>query len=179
MVSEAPKTKGAVINGYLKFIKKKWGVTGLEDAMRFAGVDRFPKDAEWVPLEKPEKLLAWIYENKGEKQTTEAGKYATKDLGIFTYILVSLMSMDRFLKRAKETYYTFFNYGEFILEKTDDGAIITLKNSIKNKYSQYSKYSWKGAFMGIMEITGTKGTVEYIEPDSPYDFKYHLKWKRK
>ncbi len=177
VIQKEPMVKGAVVNGYIKFVKRKWGISAKEEMMNFLGIKKQPKDGEWVSLLITEKALAWIGENKGEEYVREAGRYALKDLGIFKYLIASLMTMDRFLERAESTYSTIFNYGKFVLEKTDEGAIVTLKDVLLTEYSSYSRISWHGAFMGIMDITKTNGTVKIIPPDGERDLKYELKWR--
>ncbi len=165
--------KGAVLNGYLKFIKKKWGLAGLQEAAKYAGIEENPKDGEWIPAEMSTSVLMWIKEKKGEKYVIEAGKYASTDLGVFTYIVASFMSVEKFIRRARDTYKTLFNYGEFIIEEGDKKATITIKNA---REPEPSCLAWEGALLGILEITKTKGKVTPIEPDSEEDCKYVVEW---
>ncbi len=166
--------KGAVVNGYLKFVKKKWGVVGLQEAAKYAGIDENPRDGEWVPATTATKVLEWIRDNKGMKYVEDAGRYASTDLGVFTYIVASFMSIEKFIRRAQETYRTLFNYGEFVIEPTDTGAAITIKDA---RYPEPSCNAWKGALEGIMQVTRTKGEVRMIDADSPEDCKYEMIWK--
>ena len=166
--------KGAVVNGYLKFVKKKWGLAGVQEAARYAGITENPKDGEWVPATTATKVLEWIRDNKGIKYGEDAGRYASTDLGVFTYIVASFMSFEKFIKRAQETYKTLFNYGEFIIDLHPNDAVIVIKNA---RNPEPSCVAWKGAIEGIMKITRTNGTVEPVKPDDPEDCKYVLKWE--
>ncbi len=166
--------KGAVVNGYLKFVKKKWGIEGMQEAMKYAGINKLPKDGEWFPADATTKVLKWIEENKGLNYVVEAGRHASKDLGVFRYIVASFMSVERFLKRSRETYSLLFNYGEFLIDHTNNGAIITIKNA---RHPEPSCYAWEGALRGILEITRTKGSVERIDPDNPEDCKFRMTWE--
>ncbi len=172
MVAEK-MAKGAVLNGYLKFIKKKWGIDGLQAAAKYAGIEENPKDGEWIPAEMATSALTWIMENKGEKYVVEAGRYATTDLGVFTYIVASFMSVEKFIKRARDTYKTLFNYGDFVIEEGNNKAIITIKNA---KHPEPSCLAWEGALQGILEITKNRGKVTPVEPDNEEDCKYVVEW---
>ena len=166
--------KGAVMNGYLRFVKRKWGIEGVKEALKYVGMDVNPKDGEWIPAEMATSVLMWIKENKGEKYVVEAGRYASTDLGVFTYIVASLMSVEKFIRRARDTYKTLFNYGEFIIEEGDNKATITIKNA---KHPEPSCLAWEGALQGILEVTKTKGKVTPVEPDNEEDCKYEMVWE--
>ena len=166
--------KGAVINGFLKFVKKKWGQIGLNDAMKYAGVSMMPKDGEWVPAVKFDMVLEWIAKNKGMDNVKGAGKNSAKDLGIFGYIFGAVIGTEKILKRMKHTYPSIFNYGEVVLEFGDNNAVVTIKGAA---ISEYDCPAWEGALTGFMEIARCHGHVKVLEPDSPKDCKYILEWK--
>ncbi len=165
--------KGAVLNGYLKFVKKKGGIEGLQEAAKYVGMDENPKDGEWIPAEMATSVLMWIKEKKGDKYVVEAGRYVSTDLGVFTYIVVSFMSVEKFIRRARDTYKTLFNYGEFIIEEEDNKATITIKNT---REPEPSCLAWEGALQGILEITKAKGKVTPVDPDNEEDCKYVMEW---
>ncbi len=164
-------SKGAVPNGYMKFIKRKWGVSGLEEAMKYAGIEKRPKDSEWFPMRKSDMLLEWIYRNKGEKQVIEAGRFAAKDLGIFGYLFSSILGLDRLLERSRETYPRMFNYGRMIYEKDGNRAIVIMKGV---KLSEYTCLAWEGGIKGLMEITKSTANLRRIEVESDRDCKYSI-----
>ncbi len=173
-MADEKMVKGALINGYLKFVKKKWGVAGLGEVKRHVGIDGNIKDGKWVPVSTAVEILEWIQHKKGDQYVVAAGKHAMKDLGVFKYIIATFMSIETFIKRAKSTYDTLFNYGAIIIEDSEHGAVITLKDS---RDTEASCLSWKGALEGIMEITRTKGEVKTLTPDVPEDCKFEMRWK--
>ncbi len=173
-MAEKKMVKGALVNGYLKYVKKKWGVAGLEEVKRSAGIARDIKDGEWVPVETAVAVLEWLLSTKGERHVVDAGRHAAKDLGIFKYIIASFMSIERFIKRAQSTYDTLFNYGAIIIKDTERGAMVVLKDS---RDTDSSCMAWEGALKGIMEVTRTRGTVTPMEPDAPEDCKFEMVWK--
>lgn len=167
--------KGAILNGYLKFIKKKWGKFGLEEAMKYAGVKKMPKDGEWGPAYEFDKVLEWIANNKGMNNVKEAARYYAKDLGIFGYIFGAIVGPERLLNRMKETYPTMFNYGDPLIdmEKGGNKAVITFKGA---SLTEYDCPAWEGGLIGLMEITRSNGRVKVLEPDNPEDCKFMVEW---
>ena len=165
------KVKGSVPNGHLNFIKLKWGVSGLEDAMKFADISARPKDGEWVPMVKSDALLEWIYRKKGEEYVKEAGKYAAKDLGIFKYLFASLSGLNSLLKRSVSNYKLLFNFGEMYFERTESGYRVVIK---EGKVTEYSCLAWEGAMKGLMEITHSRGSVETVD-GNPEDCTFLIK----
>ena len=162
--------KDVLANGYLKFIKKKWGITGQKDAMKYAGIKEIPRDADWFPIEKSDMLLEWIAENKGDERVVEAGKYVAKDLGVFKYLFASLVGMESVLKRYSVNYSAIFNFGEMKMEKREEGYWVLLKGA---RVSEYSCSAWKGALDGFMEITRSKGVPVPLK-GSPDDCEFMI-----
>ncbi len=166
--------KGAVMNGYLRFVKRKWGIEGVKEALKYVGMDVNPKDGEWIPAEATTGVLEWIKENKGEEYVEYAGRYASTDLGVFTQMIAAFINIEKFMKRASATYKTLFNYGEFLIDSNEHGAVVTIKDA---KEPEPSCLAWKGALEGILIITHTKGTIEPLEPEDPKDCRFLMTWK--
>jgi hypothetical protein len=167
------KAKGVVANGYLKFIKRKWGIMGLNQAMEYAGIKRELKDGEWFSMTKTDKLLEWIGRNKGMEYVKEAGRYTAKDMGIFRYMFASIMGIERLLKRAQDAYRTMFNFGMIDMEIEGKKARITFR---KARLTEYSCIAWEGALQGLMEVTHSHGTVKHLEPENPDDCAFEMRW---
>ena len=154
------KLKGSVPNGYLNYVKRKWGVTGMEDAMKFADISTRPKDGDWFPMEKSERILEWIALNRGMEQVKEAGRYAAMDLGVFKHLFASLMGLNALLKRSVSNYKLIFNFGDMSFKRTDDGFMIVIKDG---RVTDYSCPAWEGAIGGLIQLTRSRGTVESSE----------------
>ena len=165
--------KGAILNGYLKFIKKRWGKIGLQDAMSYANINKMPKDGEWVPTKKVDKVLERLAENKGTDQVREAGRHAAKEMGIFGYIFGTIVGIERLLKRAKDTYPSLFSEGDMIVEMDDNRAVVTMTQA---STSEHSCTAVQGRLIGMLEYTKSNGRVKSLEPDSPHDCKFLLTW---
>ena len=167
------KCKGAVINGQLKYIMKKWGHQGQMEAMKFAGLAKSPRDGEWVPISKNHLLYEWLIKNKGRKQAYEAGRYTAMDLGIFSFIF-SFVGMEKLLEKARLNYKTLFDFGDIVIEKLDDRkAKVTMKEVGTEKFLCDV---WEGAIRGLMDITKSGGTINRTTPDGPADCTYIVRW---
>ena len=167
------KCKGAVINGQLKYIKKKWGHQGQTEAMRFAGLSRAPKDGAWVPISKNHLLYEWLIKNKGRKQVYEAARYTAMDLGIFSFIF-SFVGMEKLLEKARLNYETLFDFGGVVIEKLEERkAKVTMKEiGTENFLCDV----WEGAIRGLMDITKSGGTINRTKADGPADCAYIVSW---
>jgi len=170
---EERKAKGAVVNGYLKFVKRKWGVQGMQGAMEYGGMKTSPKDGEWFSMEKTDKVLDWIAKNKGMEYVKEAGKYTAKDLGVFHYLIASIVGVERLLKKAEQTYGTVFNFGNLRIKIDGKTAVVSMKGV---RITDYSCIAWEGALLGIMEVTKSHGIVKPLKADGPNDCKFFMKW---
>lgn len=167
------KAKGVVANGYMKFIKRKWGTEGLREAMKYAGIKKEIKDGEWLSMTKTDKLLEWIGRNKGMEYVREAGRYTAKDMGIFRHMFASIMGIEKLLKRSQETYSTIFNFGKIEIEMEDKKARITFREA---RLTEYSCVAWEGALQGLMEVTRSHGTIKPVKPENPEDCAFEMQW---
>ena len=167
------KAKGVVLKGYLKFVKRKWGFQGMEEVMKYAGIEELPYDSQWLPVEVFDRTLEWIRINKGMDMVTEAARFSAKDLGIFVHLFTSVMGIESLLKRSQETYPMMFNYGEMIIEKDGKKAEVLLKGVVT---SESICKAWKGGLIGLLELSRNNGTVEELPTDNPEDCRYVIKW---
>jgi hypothetical protein len=173
MDKDGKKAKGVVLNGYLKFIKRKWGFQGMEDAMKYAGIEDMPYDSQWLPVEVFDRVLEWVKVNKGIGMVTEAARYSAKDLGVFVHLFTSVMSIESLLKRTKETYPTMFNYGDIDINIKDRKAEVVLKDVVT---TGCECQAWKGGLIGLLELSRNKGTVVELPSENPLDCRYEIDW---
>ncbi len=167
------KCKGAVINGQLKYIRKKWGQDGLKDAMNFAGLSRAPRDGEWIPISKNHLLYEWLIKNKGRKQVYEAARHTAMDLGIFSFIF-SFVGIEKLLEKARLNYKTLFNFGDIIIEKLDERKVKVVMKGVGTE--KFLCDVWEGAIRGLMDVTKSGGTISKTTADAPEDCAYILRW---
>ncbi|MFO7619192.1 MAG: hypothetical protein R6W91_06000 [Thermoplasmata archaeon] len=151
--------KGAVILGYLDFIKRQWGQDGLDDCLGSIDMNMDEIKAEFLyDLEFAQPVLEWISAQKGMEYVRKSGNHTVKNLGALAY-LVRFVNIKHLLKRAKDNYADTFNYGEVSVMSDDFSkkALVIMKNC--NFYEE-SNAAWLGAFEGMLEVTRTKGRVK-------------------
>lgn len=154
------RIKGSVINGHLKFIKKKWGAAGVEGACKELRIDCTRiEENRWYDADYSNKILTWIARNKGVDQVVACGAHTVKDLGILSYI-VRFMNMRSMVAKAKENYSDAFSYGRVKVEIDGDSALVIMKDVAR---SEYTCLAWRGVFEGMLEMTKTPGKVEEVK----------------
>ena len=82
------RTRGSVLNGYLKYIQQKWGVAGLKVARADVGIDNLDfKDGQYYQDEIIGNVLRWIRRNKGDEAVKGAGRFILHNLGILSWMV--------------------------------------------------------------------------------------------
>lgn len=150
-------TRGSVINGYLKFVKKRWGQDALDMVLAKLGIDGMLKDGQYYTDEYHKKILEWIGREKGGEETLiEAGKYVVQDLGILSWMvrLIKFSTMvDKAIKHSNELYK--FGHAEWS-EVEPNVYHIKLYDIC---YFPERCHAWKGVFQGALKACKTKGVV--------------------
>lgn len=150
-----------MILGYLKFIKKTWGLSGLEQCAKDLSLDyKAIKDGGWYSEKISGKVLAWIAKNKGPEYVENAGSHVIKNLGILSYV-VRFAKITTLLRKSPKGYSEAFGYGrvEVDLHENKRQAIIRM---IDTALDEYSCAAWLGAYRGMLEMTKTRGRVREI-----------------
>lgn len=155
------KVRGSALSPYLKYVKTKWGVAGLDEFCRDTSIDgKKIKDGEWYEVDVIKRFQKWILEKKGEKQLEEAGKFSIKNLGLLSFV-VRFMSIKKLLAQSDQaSYRQAYNFGKMESTVEDKRALIRLHDV---SLDENSCIVWRGAFKGLLEITKTKGTVREIK----------------
>jgi len=151
--------KGAVILGYLDYIKWEMGQEGLDLCLADIGMNMMAiKPEEVYSIEDGQAVLEWLSKARGMDCVRKAGNHTVKNLGSLAY-LVRFVNIKHLLKRAKDSYKETFSYGAVSIMEDDFGkrAMVIMKNA--NFYEE-SNVAWLGAFEGMLEITRTKGHVK-------------------
>ena len=172
---EGRMIKGAIFNGYLSFIKKKWGNEGVRKAMEYVKVKQEPKDGEWVSLEKTYGLLDWIEKEHGRDYIVDAGKWMMKGMGgDFKFMFAAVMGFERVLNRVQKDISKLLFKGNGVeIVKDRKSATIRLKDF---RMGDTSCLAWKGALLGVMEVTKTKGDVEVLDSGNENDCLVRATW---
>ncbi len=170
------QVKGAVLIGYMKFIRQTWGKDGLEEFISAIDMEPDIQEDRWYDDAWSTKTLAWIAENKGEDYIERSGKYAIMNLGEMSGI-VEFLDIKSILKRGSESYKNGFDDGGFIVELGVDKATIKITGSGGD--DKYACRAWIGVFEGMLEITKTVGTVREVqcERDGAPHCEFIMEWK--
>ncbi len=151
------RTRGSVMNAYLKFIKRKWGKEGLEQCLSDLGLDNMFKDGQYYHNEIHENLLRWISREKGLEYVEEGGKFVIQNLGIVAW-MVRFANVKTIVKRFPKNYSEIYTFGRVEIEYPDEKHI-TLRFYEVN-FIEEACTAWKGVCEGGLEMTKTKGIVK-------------------
>ncbi len=157
---KARQTRGGVVKGYAKYIKKKWGTDGVLACQRDIGELGFEvKEDAWYPEEVNVKILQWIADNYGLEYVEKAAASTISERGVVAYA-AKLAGIKKVLERGVEDYYRNFNYGKIDIDISDNQAMVTLTDSTSN---EVDCVSWKGALKGVYKLVNKTGDVQEIE----------------
>ncbi len=170
------KVRGDVLKSYFKYIKKTWGIVGVNDCAEYTGID--PKDLKegnWYPIEMDTKIMTWVEEHKGEDYLERVGNGTIKDLGLLSYI-VRMIDVKTVINKVPTNYNQAYNFGEVEVDIGDDEAKIYMTNCMVD---HTTCKGWTGAAKGILEMTNTKGVVKKTKCQAHGDDKcvWHLEWE--
>jgi hypothetical protein len=153
-------TRGSVIKGYARYVKHKWGQSGVLACQKAIGLEGFKvhNDA-WYPEDINGKILRWIADNYGEEHVEKAAAFTITERGIIAFA-ARMAGIDKVLERGEEDYRRNFNFGELRVEKREKEAMIRLIDSTSN---ELDCLSWRGAFKGVLQLTNKDGEVREID----------------
>lgn len=170
------KTKGTILSGYTKFIRKKWGAEGLAECSRAVGMDLAGVNEEkWYSSEQIDTLLEWVADTKGMPQVRRMGHAVVAERGVIS-VVARLAGFRRVLERGTDEFRENINFGEVKIDLKDKSAVVTMVG-VSGKPATCE--AWVGALEGIMAITNTKGTVQKTRCQCKGDpaCVYDLEWK--
>ncbi len=114
--------RGSIINGYLKFVKKKWGKIGLEECREFVGITKKIDDGHFYIDKVKLDILRWIGDEHGEEYVIEAGRFLVSHLGMLSWI-VRFMDPYKVATRFPKEYTEVYNFGR-VEVKGEPGDIL-------------------------------------------------------
>jgi hypothetical protein len=158
--AEERLTRGSVILGYARYIKKKWGKDGLEECQRAIGMPnaRITEDG-WYPEMVNCRVLHWISDTHGREEVFRAAAYTVSGSGIIAFA-ARMAGIEKVLERGVEDYQRNFKFGELRVDMGKGQATITLTDSA---IDELDCYSWQGALQGVLDMCKLKGSVEQAE----------------
>jgi len=153
-------TRGSVIKGYARYIKRKWGQDGVAACQKALGLENFKVSGDkWYPESINTGILHWIADNYGREYVEKAAESTVTERGVIAFA-ARVAGIENVLARGVEDYYRNFNFGEIKIVKSDGRADIYL---IDSPIDELDCLSWQGAFKGILKICKKNGSVREVE----------------
>ncbi len=155
------KTRGSVMNGYLKFIKKKWGKEGLDQCKKEVGVEEIEfKDGHYYHDEMIGNVLRWIHREKGRESLVEAGRFILHNLGILSW-LVRFTDIETLAKKFPKNYSEVYAFGKVKIDLYDPKKYILIMEDVG--YYEEACIIWEGLIDEALVMTKTNGRVSHTK----------------
>lgn len=153
------RTRGSVLNGYLKFIKEKWGASEFKVARADMGIDNLNfKDGQYYQDEIIGNVLRWIHRNKGKDALKEAGRFILHNLGILSW-MVRFSDFNTLALKFPKNYSEVYAFGSCEVDASNPKLIkMTLKDVC---YYEEACLVWEGICEEALTITKTEGKVSH------------------
>ena len=153
------RTRGSVLNGYLKYIKEKWGAQELKVARADMGIDHMDfSDGQYYQDEIVGNVLRWINRNKGKDATKGAGNFILHNMGILSW-MVRFSDFQTLALKFPKNYSEVYAFGSC---KVDISKPKEVKMVLKDVcYYEEACMVWEGICEEALVITKTKGNVSH------------------
>ena len=150
------RVRGSVMNAYLKFVKKKWGKTGLDKCLSDMGLKGEFVDGEYYHSEIHENLLRWIHRTHGMEAVEAGGRFVIQNLGIISWV-VRFASVKKVLNKFPVNYSEVYTFGHVEVDTSRDDVLYLRLYDVN--HIEEACHAWLGVCKGGMKMTKTKGTV--------------------
>ena len=155
------RTRGSVLNGYLKFIQKKWGKLGLEQCKKNIGIEGMDfKDGNYYQDEIVGNILRWVHREKGEEAVADAGRSVLHNLGILSW-LVRFTNVQTLAEKFPKNYTEVYAFGKCWIDISDPKNITVNFRDVG--YYEEACIAWKGICEEALVMTKTKGRVTHTK----------------
>ena len=154
------RTRGSVLNGYLKFIQEKWGTSELKVARADMGIDNLNfKDGQYYQDEIIGNVLRWIHRNKGKDAVIEAGRFVLHNLGILSW-MVRFSDFPTLALKFPKNYSEVYAFGSCEVDVSDPKKIKMILKDVC--YYEEARMVWEGICQEALTITKTRGNVTHM-----------------
>ena len=150
------RVRGSVMNAYLKFIKKKWGKSGLDKCLSDLGLKETFVDGQYYHSEIHENLLRWIHRVKGEEAVQQGGAFVIQNLGIISWV-VRFASVRKVLNKFPVNYSEVYTFGHVEVDTSRDNVMFLRLYDVN--HIEEACMAWMGVCKGGLAMTKTKGVV--------------------
>jgi len=155
------RIRGSVMNGYLKFIKKKWGVEGLTKCKMDVGIDDMEfKDGRYYQDEIVGNVLRWINREKGPEAVKDAGRSILHNLGMLSW-LVRFTDIKTLAERFPKNFSEVYAFGKCWVDCSDPKSMILKFKDVG--YYEEACLVWQGVCEEALVMTKTAGRVMHTK----------------
>ena len=151
------RVRGSVINGYMGYVKMKWGKEGLDQCLNGLGLEEGFEDGKYYHAQISENILRWISREKGDEDLIDVGKYVVKNLGILKW-LVRFADVRTVAEKFPSNYSEIYTSGHVEIDTGNPDEILVKLFDVC--YIKETCLSWQGVCEGALEMTKTAGTVK-------------------
>ena len=149
------------MNGYLRFIKKKWGADGLAQCKKDVGLEGMEfKDGGYYQDEIIGNVLRWLHREKGRDALKEAGKFIMHNLGILSWI-VRFTDIETLAKKFPKNYSEVYAFGNCKVDVSDSKRLRLIFEDVG--YYEEACIIWEGIVEEALTMTKTKGRVTHTK----------------
>ena len=149
------------MNGYLKFIKKKWGAEGLNQCKKDVGIEDMDfKDGHYYHDEVIGNVLRWLHREKGRESILEAGGFIMHNLGILSW-LVRFTDVETLAKKFPKNYSEVYAFGKCNVDISDPKRLKLILTDVG--YYEEACLIWEGVIDEALAMTKTNGKVTHTK----------------
>ena len=153
------RTRGLVLNGYLKYIQQKWGNGELKVARADNGIDNLDfKDGQYYQAEIIGNVLRWIRRNKGEDAVVGAGRFLLHNLGILSW-MVRFRDFQTLANKFPKNYSEIYAFGSCVVEEPSPNEVHLILKDVC--FHDEACLVWEGICQEALVITKTSGKVTH------------------
>ncbi|MBU4144132.1 MAG: hypothetical protein KKH79_04225 [Candidatus Thermoplasmatota archaeon] len=149
------------MNGYLKFIQKKWGVEGLAQCKKDVGIEDMEfRDGQYYQDAIIGNVLRWVHREKGRDAILDAGRFIMHNLGILSW-LVRFTDIETLAKRFPKDYSEVYAFGKCTVDLSDPARLKLILKDVG--YYEEACMIWEGVIEEALTMTKTKGSVKHTK----------------
>jgi predicted hydrocarbon binding protein len=155
------KTRGSVINGYLKYIRKKWGAEGEKQCRKDLGMDDYEfKDGQYYQDEMVGNVLRWINRTRGREAVKDGGRFIMHNMGILSW-MVRFTTIKALAEKFPENYSEVYAFGSCKADTSDPKNLRLIFKDVG--YYEEACLVWEGICEESLAMTRTKGSVQHTK----------------
>ena len=153
------KTRGSVLNGYLKYIEDKWGAMELKVARADMGIDHMDfSDGQYYQDAIIGNVLRWIHRNKGKDAVREAGNFILHNLGILSW-MIRFSDFQTLALKFPKNYSEVYAFGSCEVDISNPKIVRFILKDVC--YYEEACLVWEGICEEALVMTKTKGKIDH------------------